>query len=197
MTHPPHLGPGDTVRWGEMVQYYDYGVSQGDVQAAVRLSSFLGHLNKDSEVRIGDGYSSADLRNSPAVVIGAFSNPWTMQMTANLPLAFVDDQRGIRIEERGSSGRSWHSRHGYIGEDFGLVTRLVDSGTGQFVVLVAGIEASGSDAAADLVVRSEGLEKALLGAPPDWPQRNVQILVSTSVQDSVAGSPKVVAVKIW
>lgn len=197
MNHRPHLKPGDTLRWGDMIEYYDYGVSQGDVQATIRLSNFLARQNKDNEVRMGNGCSSEDLRNSPAVVIGAFSNPWTMEMTSGLRFSFADDDKGIRIQEQGAAGRSWHTKHGPIGEDYGLVTRLMDSSTGQFVVLVAGIEASGSDAAADLVVRPEGLEGALRGAPKDWPRKNVQILVSTTVKDDVAGPPTVLAVYVW
>lgn len=197
MTHRPHLRPEDSVRWSEMIEYYDYGVSEGDVQAAVKLSGYLGRQRKDTEVRIGDGCSSEDLRNSPATVIGAFSNPWTMEMTSGLHFAFVDDNKGIRIQERGPSGRSWYTKHGSIGEDYGLVTRLVDSNTGQFVVLVAGVEASGSDAAADLIVRPDALEKLLRDAPKDWPQKNVQILVSTEVRDSVAGPPKIIGVYVW
>lgn len=197
MTKAPHLSPDEMIRWGDMWRYYDYGVGEGDVQASFRLSKLLNHLGKDSEVRIGSGFSSADLRNSPAVLIGAFSNPRSMQMIANLPLAFIDDNQGLRIQERGPSGRSWFPKHGVIGEDYGLVTRLTDSITGQFVVIVAGIEGSGSDAAADLIVRPDGLNAALEKAQPDWQRKNVQILVSTTVQDSVASSPKVVAVKVW
>jgi hypothetical protein len=197
MTHRPDLQPDDTIAWGDMVEYYDYGVSQGDVQAAVRLSSFLGHQGKDSEVRIGSGYSYTDLRNSPAVVIGAFSNPWTIEMTSGLHFSFVDDKNGLRIQEQGGSGRSWTTTHGSTGEDYGLVTRLLDSNTGQFVILVAGIEASGSDAAADLIVNPIGLAKALQQAPKDWSQRNVQIVVRTTVKDSAAGPANVVAVYVW
>jgi len=197
MTHGPHLRADDTIRWGDMIEFYDYGVSKGDVEAAVRLSNFLGRQGKDSELRVGNGYSSEDLRNAPAVMVGAFSNPLTIGMTAGLHFAFVDDDKGTRIQEQGPSGRSWSSKHWPVGEDFGLVTRLVDSGTGQFVVLVAGVEASGSDAAADLIVHSDGLEKALGNSSKDWPKKNLQIVVSTMVEDYVAGPPKVVAVYIW
>jgi hypothetical protein len=197
MTHPPHLRPEDTVRWGDMIEFFEYGVAQGDVEAAIRLSNFLGRQGKDSEVRIGNGSSAADMRNSPAVVIGAFSNPMTMEMTAGLHFAFVDDDKGIRIQEQGPSGRSWHPKNGPIGEDYGLVTRLLDSATGQFVVLVAGVEASGSDAAADLIVHPDGLEKALRDSSREWPEKNLQIVVSTTVKDGVAGPPTVVATYVW
>ena len=197
MTNRPHLQLGDTITWGDMMEYPDYGVGQGDVQAAIRLSNFLGHQGKDSEVRIGSGYSYEDLRNSPAVVIGAFSNPWTIEMTSGLHFSFVDDGKVLRIQEQGASGRSWSTLHGSTGEDYGLATRLLDSNTGQFVVLVAGIEASGSEAAADLIVSPNGLAKALQEAPKDWAQKNVQIIVSTTVKDSAAGPAKIIAVYVW
>ena len=197
MNHAPNLQSGDTLTWGDMVQYYDYGVGRGDVQAAVRISNFLGRQDKDSEVRIGDGYSFEDLRNSPAVVIGAFSNPWTIEMTSGLHFSFIDDEKGRRIQEQGPSGRSWQTVYTSPAVDFGLVTRLLNSNTGQFVVLVAGLEASGSDAAADLIVDQKSLEDALRDTQKDWPQKNVQIVVSTIVKDSAAGPAKVVAVYVW
>jgi len=197
MNHRPHLKINDTIKWGDMFEYYDFGVGQGDVQASVRFSNFLGHMGKDSEVRIGNGYSYEDLRNSPAIVIGAFSNPWTMEMTAGLHFSFVDDKESLRIQEQGAKGRKWTTIHGVVGEDYGLVTRLLDSNTGQFVVLVAGIEGSGSDAAADLIVDGKSLAKALKDAPRDWPQKNVQIVLSTTVKDFAAGPAKVIAVYVW
>jgi len=197
MNHPPHLLPEDKLTWGEMVEYPEYGVGKGDVLAAVLFSNFLGHQGKDSEVRIGDGYSYEDLRNSPAVVIGAFSNPWTMEMTSGLHFSFVDDEKGLRIQEQGPPGRSWLTTHAPPYVDFGLVTRLLDSNTGQFVILVAGNDASGSDAAADLIVNPDSLERALRDAPRDWPQKNVQIVVSTAVKDAAAGPAKVIAVYVW
>jgi len=197
MNHAPHLQPSDKLTWGDMVQYYDYGVAQGDVQAAVRFSNFFGRQGRDNEVRVGSSFSYADLRNSPAIIIGAFSNPLTIELTSGLHFSYVDDEKGLRIQEQGTSGRSWSPKHGSIGEDYGLVTRLLDSNTGQFVVLVAGIEASGSDAAADLIVNPKGLAKALQEAPKDWPQKNVQIVVSTTVQDYTAGPAKVIAVYVW
>jgi hypothetical protein len=118
-------------------------------------------------------------------------------MTSGLHFSFVDDKIGRRILEQGPSGRSWQTVHPSPAVDFGLVTRLLDSNTGQFVVLVAGLEGSGSDAAADLIVNQDALEKALRDAPKDWAQKNLQIVIRTTVQDSAAGPAKVIAVYVW
>lgn len=200
MNQRPPLKPDETLQWNEMWEYGDLGVGKGDVKAAIRLSGFLGRIHKDSEVRIGNEYAFEDLRSSPAIIIGAFSNRWTMQMTSNLHYTFVEDHGVYRIQEQGPHGRSWYARFDHnnsMVEDYGVVTRMANSSTGQFVFFVAGITASGSEAAADMATSPDGLEKALAYAPSDWKNKNVQIVVKATVTDSVPGPAQVVATYFW
>lgn len=58
------------------------------------------------------------------------------------------------IPEQGSTVRAWHGKflpHGEVAEDYGVVTRLLNSKTGQFVVSTAGILADGTQAASEFV----------------------------------------------
>jgi hypothetical protein len=200
LTQPAPLQPQDKLVWGDMVEYDDYGVAAGDVYAAVRLSALLGRMGKESQVRIGSHSSFADLRNSPAIVVGAFNNRWTMQMTSNLHFAFVEENGRPMIREQGPAGRAWHPKygpHGEVTEDFGVVTRLLNSKTGQFVVSTAGILADGTQAAGEFVSSSEYLEEALRSAQSDWMKKNLQFVVQTTVTDSVPGPPQVVAIYMW
>jgi hypothetical protein len=112
----PDLQPDDKLVWGDMVEYPDYGLAAGDVYTAIRLSALIGQMGKKNQVRIGGQYSFEDLRNSPAVVIGAFNNRWTMQMTSNLHFAFAEEGDQSFIREEGPSGRGcgrkqilWHA----------------------------------------------------------------------------------------
>jgi len=200
LTSRPNLQPNDRLEWGDMVEYPDYGLAAGDVYAAVRLSALLGKIGKMNQVRIGGNYSFEDLRNFPAVVIGAFNNRWTMQMTSNLHFGFAEEGGESIIREDGSAGRRWHSKtdsNGKAIEDFAVVTRLLNSKTGQFVVVVAGIKSYGTQAAGEFVSNSEGLEKALRTSPKDWNRKNLQIVIHTAVTDSVPGPPEVVATYVW
>jgi hypothetical protein len=197
--HPP-MQPQDKLVWGDMVEYPNFGVATGDAYAAVRLSALLAQMGKESQVRIGSHYSFADLRNSPAIVVGAFNNRWTMQMTSNLHFAFIEEDGDQMIREQGPAGRAWRSKfgpHGEVIEDFGIVTRLLNSKTGQFVVSTAGILADGTQAAAELVSSSRYLEEALRSAEPGWAKKNLQFVVQTTVTDSVAGPPQAVAIYTW
>lgn len=198
MNSAPHLQPDEKLTWGDMVEYPDFGVSKGDVKAAFRLSAVATRLGKDNEVRVGNDYAWDDLRSGPAIVIGAFSNPWTMKVTAGLHFSFVEDHGVFRLQEQGAQGRSWYDeldRNAAVAVDYGLVTRLVSSGTGQFTVVVAGITAPGSEAAADVASSTDDLQRALGNA--DWAHKNLQMVVKTSVTDGVAGPPQIVAVYIW
>jgi hypothetical protein len=169
-----------------MVEYPDYGLASGDVYTAIRLSGLFGQIGKKNQVRIGGDYSFEDLRRSPAVVIGAFNNRWTMQMTSNLHFAFADEGDQSIIREVGQSGRRWYSKSDSKGkavEDYAIVTRLLNSATGQFVVIVAGIESY--------------LQEALQTASPGWEGKNVQIVLQTQVTDGLPDPPKVVAIYVW
>jgi hypothetical protein len=200
LTQPAPMKPEDKLVWGDMAEYGDYGVAVGDAYAAVRLSALLGRMGKESQVRIGTHYSFADLRNSPAIVVGAFNNRWTMQMTSNLHFAFVEEGGKTMIREQGPGGRTWRPKigpHGETLEDYGVVTRLLNSKTGQFVVSTAGIMADGTQAAAELVSSSRYLEEALRSAGPGWVNKNLQVVIETAVTDSVPGPPQAVAVYTW
>jgi hypothetical protein len=194
------LEPNEKLVWGDMVPFADYGVAMGDVYVAARLSALFDHIDKPSQVRIGSNYSFQDLRNSPAVMVGAFNNPWTMQMTSNLRFVFAEKDGNFGIQEQGPEGktRSWvRGPHGEIVEDFAVVTRLLEAKTGQVVIAAAGLGANGTQAAGEFISRRDYLEEAFRTAPSDWQKKNLQVVVQTTITDSVAGPPRVVATYFW
>jgi len=197
---PLPLDPGEKITWGDMTAYDEFGVATEDAYAAVSLSNLLGKIGKVGQVRIGPNYSFEDLRNSPAIVVGAFNNRWTMQMTENLHFAFVEENAGDAIQEQISGGRIWRDpivAPRAEGTDYAIVARLMDSKTGQFTVAVAGIMGAGTQAAAEFVSNPANLEEGLLHAPADWRTKNLEIVLQTAVTDSVPGPPHVVAAYYW
>jgi hypothetical protein len=121
-------------------------------------------------------------------------------MTSNLHFAFAEEGVVTLIQEEGPSRRRWYSKvdpNGKAIEDYAVITRLLNSKTGQFVVVVAGIRSYGTQAAGEFVSDPEYLEKALRTATPDWEMKNVQILIQTTVTDAIPGTSQVVAVYVW
>jgi hypothetical protein len=191
------LDPSEKITWGDMQIYPGYGVATGDAYAAVQISNLLVRMGKPSHVRIGNSYSFEDLRTSPAVVLGAFNNRWTMQMTSNLHFALLYN---LGVQEQIRGGRLWSSqydpRKGYTA-DYGVVTRLLDAKTGQFLITAAGIGSPGTQAAGELISNPAYLDELVRSAPPDWSHKNMQAVVETSVIDSIPGPPHVVANYYW
>jgi hypothetical protein len=196
------LDPNEELPWRDIIPYTDYGLAKGDVYVAVKLTALFTQRQKPSTVRIGESYSFEDLRNSPSVLVGAFNNRWTLQMTSNLRYVFAEDTEHMWIEERGPAHRVWsiyvaRGPQGEVIEDFGVVTRLLDSKTGQVLIAAAGLAASGTQAAGEFISTEDFLAEGLRNAPPDWHKKNLQVVVETSVIDNVAGPPRVVATYFW
>ncbi len=175
-------------------------VPAADASVAVSLSGLFGQLNRPSQLRIGAAATYEDLRDFPAAVIGGFNNNWTMQLVSNLHFAFLRAQGQYMIREQVPGGKIWTTRLGPDGrtlEDFAIVGRLIDSKTGQFTVTVAGIGPRGTEAAGEFVTSSRDLEEGLARAPAGWQNHNLEVLLQTTVTDSVAGPPHVIGVFAW
>ncbi len=193
--------PGhDQLTWSQMVPYPDYGVAVGDAYSAVSASGLLGQLGKPSQVRIGTNYSFEDLRNSPAMIIGAFNNRWTMQIAPSLHFALVEDNGTYMIREQLPNGHIWRANlrdSARSGEDFAIVARLLDSKTGQFTVIAAGLTSSGTQAAGEFVSNPDLLEKGMRAVSTAWQKKNLELILQTTVTDSTPGPAHVIASYTW
>ena len=132
--------------------------------------------------------------------MGAFNNKWTMQITPALHFAFVEENGEYMIREQAAGGRVWHSdlrQSQQFGDDYAIVARLLDSKTGQFTIIAAGLTGSGTQSAGEFVSNPEFLERGLRSFPPDWHKKNIELVLQTSVTDSTAGPPQVVASYSW
>ncbi len=194
------LDANEKIPWSEMVPYPDYGVAVGDVYAAVLVSSLLGQIGKPSQVRVGANYSFEDLSNSPSVLMGAFNNKWTTQIMPGLHFSFVEDKGQYMVREQTSKGRVWPANlreSERAGEDYAIVARLLDSKTGQFTIIAAGIHGSGTQAAGEFISNPDFLERGLRTVSADWQEKNMEVVLKTTIMDSVAGPPQVIASYVW
>jgi hypothetical protein len=188
--------PEDLARRG-VVESQDQYVGIGDAYAASQFAALFARLGKPSQVRIGNEVSFLDLRNSPAVLIGAYSNRWSMQMTTEFRFGF----ERYSIVDRQKPGQVWrieNMRPGYRSdEDYVLVSRILDGYSGEPIVLAAGITHAGTYAAGELLTRPDYLEEALRGAPPDWRRRNLQLVLHCKVVGVTPRPPRLVASHYW
>lgn len=176
-------------------------VGAGDADIAVLLSALFGRLGKASELRLSNDTSYSDISDEPTVLIGAFTNRWTLQSASHEPFFFAQQGPERLIEERDGQHRHWISPNlradGSTGQDFALVSRLVDSETGKFLVTAAGISGFGSRAAGYFLTRPDLLTRGLSHAPQDWPHKNLQFVLETRIVDGAPTAPEVVAWRTW
>jgi hypothetical protein len=194
------LDPDATLRGRDVIPVTDQFVGIGNADTAVRLTALFANRRKPVEIRYADDLSFSDLRSSPAVLVGAFSNLWTLEMQGQLRFVFEQGKGGRKIRDR-RSDKTWQlaelAPDGRTPEDYAVVSRLVDSATGQVLVSAAGITQYGTRAAGELLTDEDLLAAALAKAPAGWQERKLQILLHARVYKGIPAAPTVLAVDAW
>lgn len=173
----------------------------GNAQALARISWLLAIKGKRVQVRGGRSLSLADLRGKPAVLIGAFSNQWTLDLTGHLRFYFEGDPKNstAMVRDRLNPGRTdWKVVEPWVNpksqEDYAIISRVLDATTEQMVVVAAGITHLGTQAAGEFLTNPEYFAEAVKRAPRDWSRKNMQIVISAKVMKETVGPPQVIAV---
>lgn len=183
----------------DLVPFTNDFVTIGDLSANVRVASLLSKRGKSFDLRCGEDVAFSDLRQSPAVLIGAFNNSWTMELTGDLPYTF-QHSGSMTIRNQASQTEIWsptYTSDDKVSIDYAVVTRMPHSKTGQALITIAGITQAGTHAAADFITDPEQMKKLAAIAPIGWPQRNFQFVLQTKVVNNIPTSPTIVATKAW
>jgi hypothetical protein len=173
-----------------------------DVATLTRMSSVLERQHKAFRIAAASEASFSQLREGPAVVIGAFDNLWTMRLTRDLRFGFDSVNGNAFIVDRKSLTKTtwitaWDLPYERLVRDYAIVARYRDSLTGQPVVIAAGISEEGTEAAGELISNPADLDTLLRVAPANWRTTNMEAVIETEVIDGHAGPPKLRAVEFW
>ena len=194
--NPLQLEPTRRLEWKDIEPRVNTFVHKAHVYDVALLSALFERIHKTSQVKIGSDYSYNDLQNSPAILLGAFDNPWSVRMTAELPFYFHDQDD--TIVEREGQHRVWSTGPGPTNpKDFAIVARLLNSKTGQFLVILGGISEPGTEAAGKLVSRQDIFNDALRSAPAGWQDKNIEFVIETDRIGDSDSSMRVLGVKTW
>ncbi len=172
----------------------------GDARALTLLYAFAMVHGRTPQIRLGSDTSFTELREAPSVMIGGFSNRWTLDLEKDTRFAFESDSpiHGIRDRSTGKfvcrKPSSWEP---HSTEDCGVVTRLVHSKTGNPLLVAAGLDDLGTFAAGEFLTRSDLLEPVLRTLPAGWQRRNLQIVFRVEVLRDNVGPPQVLATHVW
>jgi hypothetical protein len=187
------LGSTDAVNGNDLVPEKDTYVTVGDAAATARIASFLSLRKKSYDMRFGGDISVGDLRERPAILIGGFNNSWTLEMTDNLRFVFAYQ---YQVQDRFDKGRSWKANQDFT-EDYAIISRILNSKTGEILITAAGIGHAGTRAAGEFLTSPNDIDSLMLTAPKGWEKRNLQIVLHTSVINGSPNHPDVIATYYW
>lgn len=188
------LNPSENISLKELKPVNDL-ICLGDVAATGRVVSTLAHLGKKYDLRYGSDMSITELRSSPDILIGGFSNPWTIHLTQHLRYTL---RQGDRIVDLNNKTKEWQVNNtADSGNDYAVVSRLIRSDAGDFVLIIAGVGGSSNQAAADFVSNPLKMAVLLQNAPAGWENMNMQIVLHTKTMSGIPTSVDVQAVHFW
>jgi hypothetical protein len=168
-------------------------VTVGDVAAAVSITSMLAERKQPYDLRIGEDVVFGDFRAAPVILIGAFNNSWTIELSNDQCFAFGADNT---IRETKGQRRVWRTvrdAQGVPHEDYALISREISPKSEEFVFTVAGLDLTGTRAAAEFVRDRSSLNAALQNLPLGWQNRNLQLVLHANVLDQIPSGSQVVA----
>jgi len=179
-----------------------------DTVTVARVVGALAARNKQVHIRRGNSSTFSDLREGAVVLIGAFNNEWSLRLTRQLrySLAMDVDQHLIYIRDaRNPASRNWswgtnQPREPVTGanspklQDFALISRIRDSGTGHVVVVIGGLYTYGTEAAGEFLTDPDLMQAIATQVRASGGGQNLQIILGTTVTDGTPGPPRVLVV---
>ena len=192
--------PPDGVVYGrEIATLTDAFVGEGDAQAIAQFATMLTKMGKPFELRTGSHTSLGDLRRTPAILIGAYTNEWSGRVAGGLPFVFSTAPT-YSLHENGGAKRQWIPAKGPQEQeldDYALITRVWDPTTRQHIVLAGGIMNYGTQAAGEFLTNPVYLAEAFRNVSSNWSSQNIQIVLHVTVIGKVPGAPRVIALRVW
>ncbi len=181
----------------------DRGVSLGNMLATLSITGFIREHGKGVLLRIRSDLVPEDTRNRPVILIGAFSNAWTLDQSRACRFRFIKEQgpsewlQGILDTGTGRKYFSQLRNHATEADlDYAVVSRL-SSGPGQFVLTAAGVSEFGTQVAGEFVTSPKSWSDVVRRAPSGWQKKNFEILLETKVVGRSPGGPKLIEAHFW
>jgi hypothetical protein len=178
-------------------------VAFSDATALAKLATLLAAKKKPYRFRLQTSSQMEDLKDGPALLIGAFNNSWALRLTDQLRYRFVNNREthvnGIRDSQNAAIAWTGDVSAPYkeLKQDYAIVSRVVDPSTGKIVVTASGLAKFGTEAAGEFLTSPKAMEQIGKSAPSNWDRMNIEIVIATDVVGRRAGPPRVVATHFW
>jgi hypothetical protein len=174
-------------------------VSTETATATADLTGLLGEHHLKFLVLSPPDVDMANLRTHSTLLIGAYTNKWTLQLTNNLRFRFAQ-LNTQEIFDATNPSLHWE-RSGpppYLGsDDYSLVARYRDPLTDNAVIMIAGLGRNGLEAATEFVTSPRYLETLDHALPHGWEKMNVEFVLKSKVIEDRSTAPSIQATYVW
>jgi len=172
---------------------FENGLAMGRVAALLNASDASYRIQAASETTL------AQIRESPVVLVGAYNNLWSQRLVE--PLRFHFNARSDEaILDRWHPEKRWArdaSRPFTQTPDYGLVARFHNPSTDSIVVVIAGLQRYGTDAASQFAVSSHLLDTFNRQVGYNWTDKNIEVVLRVDVINGKVGAPIIEATHVW
>lgn len=192
--------PAEKLNGNDFVPVFNQYVGFGDMVVATEISTMLGARSKPVRMRLASNVEFADLRKQPALLIGAVTNRWTMEMQQAWRFRFQYTPGTRTVIADTVQVRDWsipNKDDGSTLNDYLLVCRIRSSQTGGLILVAAGLKQFGTEAAGRLLADPDQLGPILRQLPPDWESKSVQLVLHARVIGNTPAQPEIVATHVW
>jgi len=199
------LSPGTTATPEQLVSRPG-GIGWPDVVTFARLTGLIQSKGQPYQLRREELATFSELQEGPAILVGAFNDAWTLRLMEGMHFGLHQDGTVYWIADQQDPGqRQWKvdlarkdaQGRPVVGQDYALISRFLNPRTGKIVVVVAGLYASGTEAAGRFLTDAHQMELLTGHVPPHWEKKNLQIVISTEVIDRIPGPARVLAAYSW
>ena len=192
----------DQLNGSDMIPVPDQYVGFGDAAVATQVFALLAKHSKEARLRFGSKVNFDDFREAPAILIGAFTNRWTIEFTQKLRFHFGYGSDGsFSILDAAHPSKAWSipekKADGSSPEDYILVCRLANSPSGKIMIMAGGLTMFGTEAAGHFLIAPDRLNDALRHIGQNWQHRNVEIVFHAKVIDNSPSASEILASYVW
>ena len=206
VTTPLQISPDLHVQGEDIIPVSGDQVSVGTFYSALDISSLLQKKGKQIQVRAGCELATDDLSEHSFILIGSFSNPWTMELSKDLRFTFKREMTPAGlisevVDRESKEPSKWMLPnafpYGATDHDFALITRVIHHESNQVMISAAGLMRFGTQIAAEFITNPVYWNDAMKSAPKGWEKKNMQVVLETDVVGKTPNTPRVLAMHFW
>lgn len=181
-------------------------VAWWDAATLARLAGVIQSKGAALHLFRQDEATFSDFQQRPAVLIGAYNDPWTLELMSRMRYTFKRSGKTQWIADRDRpSFQDWKDDLGQIDgdgnlvlkEDYAIISRVANPRTGFITVTVAGLWGYGTLAAGRFLTDPTYLQDFARRTGLKLDQGNIQIVLGTEVIQGKPGPPTVLASTSW